>query len=1087
MAVYRGVLLYGDSGNGKSSLINAGLMPEAHELGFQPVRVRVQPRAGAELVVEQIAVPEHGGELLASSLLSQHPDAPRAVMSIDEFEALVLAMQTSRPLVVFDQFEEIVTLFEAAPDSRLALADMLVRLLRASAPLKLVFVFREDYLGRVKQLLDACPELVDQALRLGPPSADALMTIIRGPFERFPGMYDHELDEALADRLAAELANRFGSGEISLSEVQSVCLRLWHSANPEALLDQKGVRGLLEDELGEVLDALSPGLRLAAVALLSHMVTSAGTRNVISAEDLHERVRGTGAKFSPALVEEALGRLERDSKLVRRERRRELDLYEITSEFLVPWISSRREALQLAEERRSGRRRLRIAASIATALLVLVVAVGVVAVWALAQRAEVRDQRAQAQRQSQRAEREASDARALALASSSAAPLSTRPDVSLELALAADSTRRRPEVSQAVVQSLVALRRSGLRAVFSAADGLSGIAFRPDGKDIAAASHDGTVRVWSLASHQVRVVLRSGQRPVNAVAYDATGKRLAAAGTDRTVRVWDPSSGALIKTLRGHRRPVLAVAFSHDRRTLASAGQDGTIRLWNVGEEYNSQATLAEDIGNVFALAYSRAGMLASAGADGTIRLWDPRSRRQIRQLAGHTDVVHDIAFSRDGTKLASASWDSTIRVWSAATGSVLATLRDTHPINGVAFNHDGRRLASAGSNRTVRIWSVTTGRPLARLTGHASSVLDVAFNPRGRDLASSSADNTVRSWNPERKIADRLTGHRRNIFAVAYSPNGERLASAGYDRTILIRNGSDHTRRARLTGHTNTVSALAFSLGGQRLASASYDGTVRIWSVDGSPVTRLAGPRAKLTTLAFSPHGSLAFAGFDSKIRIWNPAKRKRTAILRGHAGTVWGLAFSPDGSLLASVGSDRKVRLWDPVSHERRHGLTGHGPHRGTVTTVAFSPDGETLATAGFDGTVLLWDVSTRRWIGTLRGHTSPIRAVAFSPDHRAIASGGDDGTVILWDAVSRQQLGRLAGHTRAVNALAFSPDRRTLVSASDDGTLRSWDSLLWNVGRRSRAALRATICRTLSTVMTLGEWARYARGITYQRTCP
>jgi hypothetical protein len=360
VAVYRGVFLYGDSGNGKSSLVNAGLLPQARRLGFEPVGVRVQPRAGEELVIEPIEVSDDGAELLPSPLVPEaERGAARVVLSIAEFEEQVrAASQEHRPLLVFDHFEEILTLFEDDA-ARTAVAAMIVRLLGEPLPVKLLFAFREDYLGRVKQLLGARPELIDQALRLGPPSNDALETIIRGPFERFPGHFERELDPELTRRLRAALTERFGTGDVSLSEVQTVCLRLWESADPGALLAARGVQGVLEDELGEALNAFSPELRAAAVALLGEMVTATGTRNFISAEDLRQRIREEDEQIAPALLDEALGRLAQESRLVRRERRRDLYLYEITSEFLVPWISQWREELRLVREReRRERRRL---------------------------------------------------------------------------------------------------------------------------------------------------------------------------------------------------------------------------------------------------------------------------------------------------------------------------------------------------------------------------------------------------------------------------------------------------------------------------------------------------------------------------------------------------------------------------------------------------------------------------------------------------------------------------------------------------------------------------------------------------------
>lgn len=463
------MLLYGASGDGKSSLINAGLLPAVARRDLRPERVRVQPRHGEELVVERIATTEDEGEQLPSLLTPESDDSPRVVMSVQDFEERVrAACRSQRPLLVFDQFEEIITLFEQqedAGDVQRDIVEMLVRLLREPLAVKLVFVFREDYLSKVKHVLAAVPELVDQALRLQSLSADALPTIIRGPFERHPGHFERELDPELAERVCAALVERFGSAEIRLSEVETVALRLWQSEDPETLLAMRGVQGILEDYLGESLDAFSPPLRAAAIALLAQMVTSAGTRNVISAEDLVRRVREEDPDLSPTLLSEALERLERESRLVRREARRDIYLYEITSEFLVPWISQRREEARLARERHRDelhrdqerareRRRRVVLGSIAGALLLVATAVAILAIWALGQRTE--------------AQRQASDATSLALTSAATPLLNRRPDLSLLLGLEAYRESPRPEARSSVLSALVAARDPGVLAILRA-------------------------------------------------------------------------------------------------------------------------------------------------------------------------------------------------------------------------------------------------------------------------------------------------------------------------------------------------------------------------------------------------------------------------------------------------------------------------------------------------------------------------------------------------------------------------------------------------------------------------------------------
>jgi len=617
---------------------------------------------------------------------------------------------------------------------------MIVGLLREPLAVKLLFAFREDYLGRVKQLLAARPELVDQALRLGPPAADALTTIIRGPFERFPGRYQRELDQSLAKRLGAALAQRFGSGEVSLSEVQTVCLRLWRSADPGELLAREGVQGLLEDDLGEALDTFAPDLRAAAIALLSEMVTAAGTRNVVSAQDLRQRLIDEHHDISASLFDEALKRLERDSKLVRRERRRDLDLYEITSEFLVPWISQRRDELRHAQERRRERRRLRIIASIAAALVILATVVAAIVI----------GQQAEAQRERAKAELQASNATSLALAASSVEPLTTRPDVSLALAFEAYRERPLPEAHAATIRALLAARRSGLRTVLTGhTSAVSAVAFSPDGKTLASASDDRTVGLWSVATHKSLGRLSGHTNTVRAVAFSPDGKTLASASDDDTVRLWSVATRKSLGRLSGHTEGVEGVAFSPDGTTLAGGSSDRTVRLWSVAT-HKSLRRLSGHTGPISAVAFSPDGKtLASASSDETVRLWNVANHKSLGRLSGHTGPISAVAFSPDGKTLASASYDRTVRLWSVATHRSLGRLSGhTGPISAVAFSPDGKTLAGARYDRTVGLWSVATRKSLGRLSGHTSAVSAVAFSPDGKTLASASYDRTVRLWN---------------------------------------------------------------------------------------------------------------------------------------------------------------------------------------------------------------------------------------------------------------------------------------------------------------------------------------------------
>ncbi|MGK7929075.1 MAG: hypothetical protein AB4290_28210, partial [Spirulina sp.] len=526
--------------------------------------------------------------------------------------------------------------------------------------------------------------------------------------------------------------------------------------------------------------------------------------------------------------------------------------------------------------------------------------------------------------------------------------------------------------------------------------------------------------------------LEEHQTGVLSVKWSSDGKILASGNWDRTIKIWS-REGELLRTLTGHEYPVESVAWNPDGKILASGGGDGVIKIWSREGEFLS--VFAENQSSINSVAWSPDGKaLASGNGLGMIEIWNQEGKL-LDALEGHQDPVESVAWNPDGTILASGSADKTIKIWSQD-GELLYTLRGHQDeITSVDWNSDGKMLASASQDRTVKIWS-RDGELLYTLVGHQNGVTSTDWNSDGKTLASASWDSVLKIWSRDEEPLYTLVGHQNGVTSADWNSDGKTLASANLDKTIKIWSRKGELLYT-LEGHGKRIDSVAWSANGKILASASVD-SIKLWSHKGGILKTFKGHQDSVFGLSWSPDSKiLASASADKTIKLWS-LKGELLHTLNGHEDEVNTIVWNPDGKILASASADKTIRLWS------RQGelLKTLKKHKNVVGSVEWSSDGKMLASASADGTLKIW-TRNGELLHTLKGHTDFVWSVTWSPDGKILTSTGADKTIKVWTR-DGELLHTFTGYKHLVWSMIWSPDGKTLTAIHGDNTLILWFDL-------------------------------------------
>ncbi|MBW4679138.1 MAG: hypothetical protein KME19_03350 [Microcoleus vaginatus WJT46-NPBG5] len=1083
-------ILHGQSGVGKSSLVQAGLIPA--------LKKRVIDTRNVLPVLQQVYtdwVWELGQSF--TKVLGETQNPASVSINLDSTQAILEFLQNESELnstfitvLVFDQFEEFFFIYKE-PNQRKQFYEF-IRACLEIPYVKVILSLREDYLHyllecneRLISLDVISNNILDKKVLyyLGNFSIEDARSVIHS-LTKNTQVY---LESTLIDELVRDLASDLG--EVRPIELQVVGSQL--QTEKITQLEQYREHGPKEKLVGRFLDEVvkdcGPENEQIAKLILYLLTDENNTRPLKTRADLELELEVQLEKLD--LVLEILVK----SGLVLRVPALPNNRYQLVHDYLVSFVRQQQSARLIAELEKEREQRKLTEAKLNQALkqqlsearrstytlAVLLVFLGVLGAAGIGIYIDTR------------------------LTNLSLESSTQNKEVERLVAAIKAGKELKKFWTFAIFETKLTVLKDLTHAVYTVKElnrleghkgTITSITFSKDSQMIATASEDKTAKVWNIQGKELATLKGDGSK-VTSVSFSADNQMLATGSEAGTVKVWrikDDKNIILFRTFfKGHTDVVTSTSFSPDGKILVSGSKDKKVKLWSIKDGKESQTLNHTD--SVISVMFSPDGkIIAAAGKDDTVNLWNSDGTDQ-RTINNYGAI--NMSFGAKGKTLILINKDKTVKTYNTSNltlikninflgyrsgqptsasrspdGQLIAwawkkyyvelflrnndsnffpveNLRDSESTTSLTFSPDSKFLAIATKDNTIKLLSVNTQLKNLYYSPYGRKLKRTTFSPDGKLIAAGSADNNkVNLWRRD-DTGKFPTNPYKTLSAdtslLSFSPDSKTLVTGSADEILKLWT-FDSGEIKTLKEFSSSVTSLAVSPDGKTITAASTDKTLRFWKSDGTLIKPLQNKHnSKVTNISFSPNSNiLATFGNDNIVNLW---KNDGTFIktLPGHTESVTDVIFSEDSQMIATIGDDNLVRLWksDGTSIKTLKG------HTDRATSISFSPNSNIIASVTRseykpeNSEIRLWDRKGKPISKPIENYG--IENIYFSHDSKIIASINQDKTVKLWNTEGKL-LQTLKGHKDRINDLIFSLDGKSIITASDDSTVKLWTTL-------------------------------------------